>query len=193
MDLLQRKGIDKVTYLSSSWFYFRRLFIQEKYMIAVDWEGMFAFSVSPIEIIIRGTAVYWFLFLVFRFLVRRDVGSVGIADILVLVIVADASQNAMAGEYKSISEGCVLVGTIIFWNFLLDWLSYRFPWFERFAQSDVICLVKNGKMLHRNMRREMLTEEELMSKVREQGVENLSEVKDIYMESDGTISVIKRE
>jgi uncharacterized membrane protein YcaP (DUF421 family) len=162
-------------------------------MIAVDWAGMFTFSVSPVEIIIRGTTVYWFLFLIFRFLVRRDVGSVGIADILVLVIVADASQNAMAGEYKSISEGCVLVGTIIFWNFLLDWLSYRFPWFERFAQSDVICLVKNGKMLHRNMRREMLTEEELMSKVREQGVENLSEVKDIYMESDGTISVIKRE
>lgn len=80
----------------------------------IDWEGMFVFSTSPLEIIIRGTLVYWFLFLVFRFVVRRDVGSVGIADILVLVIVSDGAQNAMAGEYKSIGEGCTLViGAVI--------------------------------------------------------------------------------
>ncbi|MDD5578527.1 MAG: DUF421 domain-containing protein [Methylobacter sp.] len=159
----------------------------------IDWEGMFMLSTPPLEIIIRGTLVYWFLFLVFRFIVRRDVGSVGIADILVLVIVADASQNAMAGEYKSISEGCILVSTIVFWNFLLDWLSYRYPKLGRLAQSRVLCLVRNGKLLHRNMRQEMLTEEELMSKVREQGLEDLTQVKDIYMEGDGNISVIKRE
>jgi uncharacterized membrane protein YcaP (DUF421 family) len=159
----------------------------------IDWEGMFVFSTSPLEIIIRGTLVYWFLFLVFRFVVRRDVGSVGIADILVLVIVADAAQNAMAGEYKSIGEGCTLVSTIVFWNFLLDWLSYRYPKIGHMAQSHVLCLVRNGKLLHRNMRQEMITEDELMSKIREQGLEDLTQVKDVYMESNGTISVIKRE
>ncbi|CAA9892456.1 conserved membrane hypothetical protein [Candidatus Methylobacter favarea] len=159
----------------------------------IDWEGMFMFSASPLEIIIRGTVVYWFLFLVFRFVVRRDVGSVGIADVLVLVIVADAAQNAMAGQYKSISEGCILVSTIVFWNFLLDWLSYRYPKLGRLAQSGILCLVKDGKMLRKNMRKEMVTEEELMSKVRQQGLEDLSQVRDVYMEGDGTISVIKRE
>ena len=67
-------------------------------------------------------------------------GSVGIADILVLVIVADAAQNAMPGEYKSIGEGCTLVSTIVFWNFLLDWLSYRYPKIGHMAQSHVYTL-----------------------------------------------------
>jgi len=59
--------------------------------------GLFAFDVSPLELVLRGTLVYWLLFLIFRFIMRRDVGAVGIADILLLVIIADASQNAMAG------------------------------------------------------------------------------------------------
>ncbi|MGZ8163357.1 MAG: YetF domain-containing protein, partial [Methylobacter sp.] len=63
----------------------------------------------------------------------------------------------------------------------------------RLAQSSALCLFRDGKLLHRNMRQEMLTEEELMSKIREQGLEDLSQVKEIYMEGDGTISVIKRE
>ena len=74
---------------------------------------------------LRGTLVYWLLFLIFRFVLRRDVGAVGIADILLLVIVADAAQNAMSGGYDTFSEGAILVLTIVGWNWLLDFLSYR--------------------------------------------------------------------
>jgi len=62
------------------------------------WQELFGLSVSPFELIVRGTVVYWFLVLTFRFVLRRDAGSVGLADILLLVIIADAAQNAMAGE-----------------------------------------------------------------------------------------------
>ncbi|HKW83228.1 MAG TPA: DUF421 domain-containing protein, partial [Burkholderiaceae bacterium] len=82
---------------------------------------LFAFHVSPIELVVRGTLIYWFLFLLFRFVLRRDAGAVGIADILLVVLVADASQNAMAGGYETVAEGCVLIGTLIGWNYLLDW------------------------------------------------------------------------
>src|SRR5918911_154899 len=95
-------------------------------VLDIDWSELFKFSVPASELIVRGTAMYWFLFLIFRFGIRRDVGAVGIADILLLVIVADASQNSMDGEYTSVTEGMVLVGTLIGWNFLLDWLSFRF-------------------------------------------------------------------
>ncbi len=162
-------------------------------MFDLDWEGMFKLSMPAIEIIVRGSAVYWFLFLIFRFIVRREMGSVGIADILVVVIIADAAQNAMAGEYKSITDGFVLIATLVFWNLLLDWLGYRFPAIERFAEPQALRLISNGRILHRNLAQEMLTEEELMSKIREEGLEDLSQVKDAYMESDGSISVIKRE
>ena len=65
-----------------------------------------------LELFVRGTVVYWFLFLAFRFLLRRNVGALGVADILLLVIVADASQNAMAGQYSSVTEGALLLLTI---------------------------------------------------------------------------------
>ena len=71
--------------------------------------------------------MYLFLFLLFRVVVRRRVGAIGMADILILVIIADAAQNAMSGEYKSVTEGAILVGTIIFWNVAIDWLNFRVP------------------------------------------------------------------
>ena len=69
----------------------------------MDAGALFAVHVPVLELVIRGTAVYWFLFLVFRFIIRRDIGALGIADVLLLVILADAAQNAMAGEYSTIS------------------------------------------------------------------------------------------
>lgn len=162
-------------------------------LLHLDWKGMFGLSLPLAEILIRGSAFYWFLFLVFRFVIRRDVGAVGIADILLLVIVADASQNAMAGEYKSITDGMVLVATLIGWNVALDWASFRFPAIRRFAEPSRLCLLKNGQMLKQNMRREFITEEELWRKLRQHGIESLAQVKSVHLEGDGEFSIIKRE
>lgn len=160
-------------------------------LFSVDWGELFRFTVPVLELVVRGTAIYWFLFFVFRFVVRRDVGAVGIADILILVIVADAAQNAMSGSYTSITDGMVLVATLIGWNVLLNWLSFRFQGFRRFAEPPPLKLVANGRMILRNMRKELITEDELWGKLREQGVESLDQVKEVYIEGDGQISIIK--
>src|SRR5690349_12251833 len=73
----------------------------ERAELTMDWGEIFGISVSPWELIIRGSAMYLFLYLLFRVVIRRRVGSIGMADILILVIVADASQNGMSGEYRS--------------------------------------------------------------------------------------------
>jgi uncharacterized membrane protein YcaP (DUF421 family) len=140
---------------------------------------------------LRGTLVYWLLFLIFRFVLRRDVGSVGIADILLLVIVADAAQNAMSGGYDTFAEGAILVLTIVAWNWLLDLLSYHFAPVRRFASPSRLTLISHGVPQLWNMRREFITEEELQEKLREQGIERLSDVKVAYLEGDGQISVIR--
>ena len=158
----------------------------------VDWQSLFTLSMSPLELIVRGSAVYWFLFLIFRFLLKRDVGAVGIADVLLLVLVADAAQNAMAGEYHSITDGFILVATIIGWNFGLDYLAYKLPIIRRFIEPRAIRLVQDGRILRKNLRREMITDEELQAKLREHGIADVSEVSAAYMESDGEISVLKR-
>lgn len=157
-----------------------------------DWNELFGLSVSPWELVVRGSAVYWFLVIIFRFQ-RRDVGSIGMADILLLVIVADAAQNAMAGEYRSITDGFILILTIIGWNFLIDWSTFRFPAIRKILDPKELCLVRNGQFMRRNMRREMIAEEDLLSKLRENGVADVKEVEAAYIERDGAISVIKKK
>lgn len=159
--------------------------------LGFDLAQLFVLRVSPLELFIRGSAVYWFLFLIFRVVMRRNVGSIAIADVLVLVVIADAAQNAMAGGYDSISEGFVLVGTIVGWNVALDALAYRFAGLRRLLEAPPLLLVRDGRMLHRNLRRELLTEDEVLAKLREKGVNNVAEVKQAYMEGDGSISVIR--
>jgi len=132
---------------------------------------LFRVHVSIPELMLRGTLVYWLLFVIFRFILRRDVGAVGIADILLLVIVADAAQNAMSGGYDTFSEGAILVLTIVGWNWLLD--------------------MRQGVPQRHHLRREFITLEELNEKLREQGIENIADVKVAYLEGDGQISVIR--
>jgi uncharacterized membrane protein YcaP (DUF421 family) len=152
---------------------------------------LFRIHVSIPELILRGTLVYWLLFLIFRFILRRDVGAVGIADILLLVIVADAAQNAMAGGYDTFAEGAILVLTIVGWNWLLDMLSYRFTIVRRFASPGRLTLIQRGVPQRRNLRREYITLDELHEKLREQGIEKLTDVKVAYLEGDGQISVVR--
>ena len=78
----------------------------------------FLLTVPVWEIIIRGSIIYWFLFLIFRSILRRSMGSVGVSDFLFVVIIADASQNAMSGDAKSISDGMMLIAVLVFWNLM---------------------------------------------------------------------------
>ena len=152
---------------------------------------LFQVHVPVPELMLRGTLVYWLLFCIFRFVLRRDVGAVGIADILLLVVVADAAQNAMSGGYDTFAEGAILVLTIVGWNWLLDVLSYRFAAVRRFATPARLTLIRNGVLQRRNLRREFITLEELHEKLREQGIEKVSDVKAAFLEGDGQISVIR--
>lgn len=117
----------------------------------------------------------------------------GIADLLLVVLIADAAQNAMASEYKSVTEGAILVGTIAFWNYFLNWIGFKSPWFQSLLRPAPLLLIKDGQLLRRNLRQEMITKEELMGQLREQGVESVDEVKKCYLEGDGHISVITKD
>lgn len=141
---------------------------------------------------VRGTLTYWFLFAVFRFVLRRDVGSVGIADVLLLVLIADASQNAMSGGYETVSDGAILVGTIVGWNYLLDWATYRFTAVRRIVGPPALMLVRDGKVLRRNLRQEFITMDELRAQLRLAGVDDIADVKSARMEPDRQISVVKK-
>ncbi len=160
-------------------------------MFDIDWEALWVPSGSLAEIAIRGTIVYLALFLTMRFLPRRELGGVGPADILVVVIIADAVQNAMAGEYHSITEGLLLAAVIFGWATAIDWLDYRFPQLH-LAEARPKLLISKGQLLRRNMRRDRITEDEVLAQLRLHGVESPAEVEAAYIEGSGHFSVLTR-
>ncbi len=158
----------------------------------VDWSQVFVPG-RPVELILRGSLMYLALFALLRIVLKREAGSVGITDLLVIVLIADAAQNALAGNYTSLPDGLLLVGTIVFWSYALDWLGYRFPPFQRVVRPQPLPLIKDGRPLRHNLRHELITEEELLSQLRLQGCDDLTMVKTAHLEGDGRISVVRRD
>lgn len=159
----------------------------------IDWQKIFVPETPLLETLLRGSITYLVIFILLRSILKRQSGAVGITDLLVIVLIADAAQNAMASDYQSLPDGILLIAVIIFWSYFLDWLGYKYPRLQRFIHPPPLPLVKNGQLLRRNMRRELITEGELLSQLREQGVERIQDVKLAYIEGDGYISVIPYE
>ncbi len=160
-------------------------------LVDIDWKGMFVPTMSLLEIIIRGTLTYWFCFLYIR-VFRRGAGQLSIADLLLITLISDASQNSMAGDYNSVTEGCLLVGVLLFWDYAINWLGFRSVFFSKLSEPEPVLLVKDGAMLRQNMKKELITASELIGMLREQGVDQVSDVKSCYIESSGNISVIQK-
>ncbi|MEN3306844.1 MAG: hypothetical protein V7603_3046, partial [Micromonosporaceae bacterium] len=93
----------------------------------VHWGQLFRPTAAIPDLIIRGTVVYLTLYVMLRVVLKRESGSTGVTDLLVIVLLADAAQNAMSGSYTSVTDGVVLVGTIIFWSWLLNLVAFASP------------------------------------------------------------------
>lgn len=157
----------------------------------IDWQSIFVPSVPILETIVRGTVMYLVLFVILRLTFKRiGSGSIGLGDVLMIALVAAASQNAMARNHISVTDGIILVATVSGWSYVLDWLGHRVPRFQRFYHPPPLLLVKNGRLLHHNMRKELITEDELLTHLHRQGLDDISTVREAYMEGDGTVTFI---
>lgn len=161
-------------------------------MLGVDWQSVFVPTIGLAEVVVRGTIMYLAMFVILRFIARRQAGNFGPADLLVIVLIADAAQNGLGKDYGSITEGIVLVLTIVGWEYLLDWLAWRFPVVRPWLNAPPLKLIENGKLARSAMAREMLSEDELAGQLRQHEVESPADVRVAYLEGDGRLSVLKR-
>lgn len=159
----------------------------------VNWNSIFVPSLGLAEIVVRGSLMYLGLFVILRFMARRQAGHFGPADLLVIVLIADAAQNGLGKDYQSVSEGFVLVATIVGWEYLLDWIAYRFPAVRPVLKPFPLVLVKDGSIVETAMRKEMLSIDELASQLRLQQVDDVAKVRIARLEGDGRLSVLRRE
>ena len=150
---------------------------------------MFIPTESILEIVIRGTIMYIGMYALLR-VFRRQAGSVGIADLLVIVVIADAAQNGMAGDSRSITEALILITTIVLWDWFFDYLGFKSPIFRKVLEPEPLLLIENGKVLKSHLDDEFISEDELLAQLREQGIDDFARVRKCYLESNGHFSVL---
>lgn len=158
-----------------------------------DWGKVLVPQAPIIESIVRISLVYLALFFLLRVILKRESGGLGISDLLVLVLLADAVQNGMAGQTTSVGDVLILAVTLIFWDWALSFLGYHFPWFYRLIRPKSLVIIENGEINKVNARKELLTRQDIMEELRLQGVQELAMVKKAYIESNGEISIVKQD
>src|SRR4051812_25965959 len=113
----------------------------------IDWEDLFVPRMSLPEVLIRGTLIYLALCLLLRIVLRRQAGKVSMSDLLVVSVVAGVCRNPLVRDAYSVTDGVLMIATILLWSFALDWLSFRFPWFHRLLHASPVPLIRDGQVL----------------------------------------------
>ncbi len=157
-----------------------------------DWLVIFAPTTPVLELVVRATALYLGILIIIRVMPRRTGGELSTMDLVFVVLIAQAATPAM-GEYTAVGDGIIVIATLVGWNVLINFLSQRVPAFEPLFSSPPLKIIENGELLRRNLRREFVTEEELMSHLREQGIERVEDVKVAFVEPEGKITTIAKQ
>jgi uncharacterized membrane protein YcaP (DUF421 family) len=144
-------------------------------------------------VVLRTLVVYVTLLVLLRLAGKRELGQMTPFDLVVLLIISNAVQNAMIGPDTSLTSGLLAAATLVLVNTLIDRLNVRIPWLQHRLVGDPTLLVHEGRFVEDRLRRESISEEDVMQALREHGVDDLRKVKLAILEVDGTISVVPED
>ncbi|MFH1118983.1 MAG: YetF domain-containing protein [Bacteroidota bacterium] len=148
------------------------------------------FSNNYVRIIGSTLAVYLFIIIAIRLFGKKELAQLSVVDLVFILLISNAVQNAMVGPDATLTGGLVAAFTLFVVNHLLKYLQFRFPEFRKVVEGETIMLVYKGKTLKPNLRKACITEDELMEAAREHGVAAISEIGLAILEVDGNISIL---
>lgn len=144
-------------------------------------------------LVLRAVVVYAFLLAVLRLGGRRELGQMTSFDLVLLLVISNAVQNAINAGDNSLAGGLVSAVTLVALNWAVGWASYRWRRVERFLQGRPARIVTDGKIHFGELRRELITLAELRSALRKQGIRRFAECAQVVLEPDGTLSVVRAD
>src|SRR5262245_41294277 len=144
------------------------------------------------ELILRAVAVYVFLVVSLRLAGRRELAQLTTFDLILLLILSNAVQNSINAGDNSLGGGLVSAVALLAINWIVGWASYRWPRFERLVEGRPMRIVTDGKVHVQALKRERITLEQLRSALRKQGIEGVSQCKRAVLESDGTLTAVRK-
>lgn len=152
---------------------------------------MFATMIAPWEIAVRTVLVYGAVLIGLRLAGKREIGQMTPFDLVVILLVANAVQNAMVGPDSSLTGGIISAGTLVSVNYLVSRIRDRVPWLRRAIEGQPTLLIRDGAMLEHNLAREHVDREEVLMALREHGIDEIGQVRAAILETDGSISVVQ--
>jgi uncharacterized membrane protein YcaP (DUF421 family) len=144
------------------------------------------------DIVLRSGVIYFVVIVGLRLLGKKHVAQLSIIDLVLILLISNAVQNAMVGDDSSLLGGVVAAGALLLINYLLTVVLYKFRLVDRLFEGTPTLLVYNGNVIFPHLAQEKITFEELERVVREHGIGTVQEVKIAVMEVDGTVSVVSR-
>jgi len=142
------------------------------------------------EFIVRGAIVYFFVLLLLRITGKRQVGQLAPFDLVLLLILSNAVQNAMNGGDNSITAGIIISVTLVGLNFLVGWATFKSRKLEEVIEGRAVLLVHNGHVNHQSMESVKMTIHELEAAIRANGCAGVHEVRIAVLENSGDVTVI---
>jgi uncharacterized membrane protein YcaP (DUF421 family) len=143
------------------------------------------------DTVLRSLAVYLFVLVVFRISGKRSLSQITTFDFILLLIIGEATQQALLGNDFSVINSWVVIGTLITLEAAFSWLEGRFPSFGRVAGSLPVVVLENGRLLEDTATREGVTLSEILAEGREKhGLERLEQFKYAILERHGGISIV---
>jgi uncharacterized membrane protein YcaP (DUF421 family) len=156
-------------------------------------DNMFDLSVHWVQLIARGVLTYVFLLIVLRISGKRQIGQLAPFDLVLLLVLSNAVQNAMNGGDNSFTAGVISAGTLIATNYLVGVLTARSKKLEALIEGRPRVLIRDGHIDEAIMKDEKITHHELMAALRAAGCGNLREVHFAVLENSGQITVVERK
>ncbi|HJR92695.1 MAG TPA: YetF domain-containing protein [Acidimicrobiia bacterium] len=142
------------------------------------------------EIVVRATVIYWFLFLVVRGAGKRSLAELTPLDMLIIVILGDIVQQGVTQEDMSVTGAIMAVLTFVAWTLVADWLERRSKTARSILAGEPVIILRKGRIDVERLRDEKLTEDDLIAAAREQGFARLSEISLGVLEDDGAFSFL---
>src|SRR5947209_16239621 len=144
------------------------------------------------DLVIRATAVFGFIFLITRIAGRRELSSLEPFDVILLVVLGDLVQQGITQSDESVTGTLIVISTITLLSVAVSWVSFRSGRVRVVTEGEPIVLVQDGRVIERNLRRERLTRGDLEQEARRQQIGSLSEIRWAILEPEGSISVIPK-
>jgi Predicted membrane protein len=146
-----------------------------------------------LKIMLSSVTVYVFIVLAIRIFGKKELAQLSVIDLVFILLISNAVQNAMVGEDSSLLGGLIAAASLFIVNHVFKLVLYHFPGLSRLIQGEPLMLIYNGKLNMDNIRKSKITVREIMEAIREHGVSTIEEVDLAVLEVDGNISILSNE